>query len=206
MKEAYLHAFFRWRIDIGGTSALSPGKEPLIPTMPQAVWVPDPSCKLRRTEWNLNPPQQRRQFIGRNVHCPVTILTELLGYQTRFSYSEGSCSMPVLWIRKLWVSFLLRSHYSSPSQTPHPSITASEVCQKPTCHQAASRLTGSLSLDSKVHGTRDKADKIKVFWIMTPCLLVNTKVSKGRTLAICTIEEKIAHRDFPLSWYQSTKL
>jgi len=170
------------------------------------VWVPDPSCKLKRTEWSLNPPQQRLQFMGRNVHCPVTILTELLGCQTRFSYSEGTCSMPVPWIRKLWVNFLLRSLYSSSSQTPQPSITAIEVCHKPTGHQAASSLTRSLSLDSKVHGIQDKADKIRVFWLMTPCLLVNTKVSKGRTVAIRTIEEKIAHRAFPLSWYRSTKL
>jgi hypothetical protein len=168
--------------------------------MPPAVWVPNPSCKLKRTEWSLNPPQQQRQFIGRNVHCSVTILTELLGCQTRFSYSEGSCSMPVLWIRKLWVNFLLRSLYSSSSQTPQPSITSIEVCYKSTSHQTASNLTDSLSLDSKVHGTQDKADKIRDFWLMTPCLLVNTKVSKGRTVAICTIEEKNAHRVF------STKL
>jgi hypothetical protein len=142
-KEAHLHVFLRCRLDKGGRSALSPGKEPLIPIMPQAVWVPDPRYKLKRTEWSLNPSKQRRQFIDRNVHCPVTILTELLGCQTRFSYSEGSCSMPVLWIRKLWVTFLLRSLYSSSRQTPHPSITASEVCHKPTSHQAASSLTDS---------------------------------------------------------------
>jgi len=46
-KEAHIHAFFRWRIDKGGRSALSPGKEPLIPTMPEAVWVLGPSCKLK---------------------------------------------------------------------------------------------------------------------------------------------------------------
>lgn len=202
----YLHAFFRCRLDKGGRSALSLRKEPRIPIMPQAVGLPDPRCKLKRSEWSLNPPKQRRQFIGRNVHCPVTILTELLGCQTRFSYSEGSCSMPVLWIRKLWVTFLLRSLYSSSSRTPHPSITASEVCHKPTSHQAASSLTDSLSLDSKVHGTQDEADKIRVFWLMTPCLLVNTKVSKGNSIAIRMVEEKIAHRAFPLSWYRSTKL
>ena len=174
--------------------------------MPQDVWVPVPCCKLKRTEWSLNRNQLRRQFIGRNVHCPVTILTELLGCQTRFSYSEASCSMPVLWIRKLWVNFLLRSLYSSSSRTPHPSITAIELCCKPNSHQAAFIITGSLSLDSKVHGNQDRADKIRVFWLTTPCLLVNAKVSKGHTIAICTTEEMIAHRAFPLSWYRSTKL
>jgi hypothetical protein len=60
--------------------------------------------------------------------------------------------------------FLIKVSLFIIQPNPTSSITVIEVCHKPTSQQAAYSLTGSLSLDSKVDGTQDKADKIRVLW------------------------------------------